>query len=160
VELVPKVPGGLLFFQRDSNKLLYSTLVGLDLPEGRSCEGGSPPDAPSSRVFCVGQHPGPLSRMAVRPDGALVAAGTAHGSLRLWRLADGTATAAEAAAHAGAVTAVAFSGEFTVRARNPDLSPKENEREIDGAWSRWLVVTRSASVARADDNPSRATSIL
>jgi WD40 repeat protein len=56
--------------------------------------------------------------------------GTTHGSLRLWRLADGQATAAEATAHAGAVTAVAFSGEFTVATGGDDGAVRVNPTQV------------------------------
>jgi hypothetical protein len=55
VELVPKVPGGVLFFQRDSNKLLYSTLMGLDEPELTAAADARRRSPLSARVFCVGQ---------------------------------------------------------------------------------------------------------
>ena len=73
-------------------------------------------------VYELGHHRAPLRAFCVAPEAGLVASGASDGSLRLWRLDDGTPAAAVDGAHGGrgGVTAVAALGARAVATGGAD----------------------------------------
>ncbi|KAK3274102.1 hypothetical protein CYMTET_17697 [Cymbomonas tetramitiformis] len=129
-ELIPQVPGSILFCQRNSNKILFTTLpfeseVSVD----------------HSRVFCVGTHSGRVECLAVRLDGALVASGSDDGAVRLWRLTDGVMMLHVDNAHDGGTLCVAFAGSMTLATGGKD------------GFVRVWIATTTGSLVRAHQMP-------